>query len=476
MTPVLLWTDALVFLLVACGIASGIYISRREYLLASWHRVGESRAGMASLTLLVAFVVVGLIDSLHYRPRLEAASGQPGGYSGEVRSLLDVLLQPLRDGTEKTYSAPLAAHLYARETVELPDGSQARVFPRLKHGGAHLADVEAEWGRDVTLRTLRGAALAVLAGLTFVALAVLFAARRWGTGWQAAWRRIRRGETRFAWHAALAALGMLLLLAGPALSLAGGYHVLGTDKVGQDVLYLTLKSIRTGLVIGTLTTLVMLPFAVALGLVAGYVGGWVDDLIQYLYTTLNSIPGVLLIAAAVLMVQVAIDMHPDWFATAAQRADARLLALCLILGETSWTGLCRLLRAETLKLRELEYVQAAQAFGASAARILGRHILPNVMHIVLISVVMDFSGLVLAEAVLSYIGIGVDPSTISFGTMINTARLELAREPVVWWSLLAAFVFMFVLVLAANLFADAVRDAFDPRLAGSRRSLPGKMA
>ncbi|BBO21037.1 MAG: peptide ABC transporter permease [Rhodocyclaceae bacterium] len=476
MTPVLLWTDALVFLLVACGIASGIYISRREYLLASWHRVGESRAGMASLTLLVAFVVVGLIDSLHYRPRLEAASGQPGGYSGEVRSLLDVLLQPLRDGTEKTYSAPLAAHLYARETVELPDGSQARVFPRLKHGGAHLADVEAEWGRDVTLRTLRGAALAVLAGLTFVALAVLFAARRWGTGWQAAWRRIRRGETRFAWHAALAALGMLLLLAGPALSLAGGYHVLGTDKVGQDVLYLTLKSIRTGLVIGTLTTLVMLPFAVALGLVAGYVGGWVDDLIQYLYTTLNSIPGVLLIAAAVLMVQVAIDMHPDWFATAAQRADARLLALCLILGVTSWTGLCRLLRAETLKLRELEYVQAAQAFGASAARILGRHILPNVMHIVLISVVMDFSGLVLAEAVLSYIGIGVDPSTISFGTMINTARLELAREPVVWWSLLAAFVFMFVLVLAANLFADAVRDAFDPRLAGSRRSLPGKMA
>ena len=187
MTPVLLWTDALVFLLVACGIASGIYISRREYLLASWHRVGESRAGMASLTLLVAFVVVGLIDSLHYRPRLEAASGQPGGYSGEVRSLLDVLLQPLRDGTEKTYSAPLAAHLYARETVELPDGSQARVFPRLKHGGAHLADVEAEWGRDVTLRTLRGAALAVLAGLTFVALAVLFAARRWGTGWLAAW-------------------------------------------------------------------------------------------------------------------------------------------------------------------------------------------------------------------------------------------------------------------------------------------------
>ena len=187
-------------------------------------------------------------------------------------------------------------------------------------------------------------------------------------------------------------------------------------------------------------------------------------MIQYLYTTLNSIPGVLLIAASVLMMQVVIDTHPEWFATSAERADARLLALCLILGVTSWTGLCRLLRGETLKLRELDYVQAARAFGVSQARIMARHILPNLMHIVLISVVMDFSGLVLAEAVLSYVGVGVDPSTISFGTMINTARMELSREPMVWWSLLAAFVFMFLLVLSANLFADAVRDAFDPRM------------
>ena len=469
--PIVLWTDALVFLLVACAIGAGFYVKRREYLLASWRRVGESRTGMASLTVLLAFIAVGLLDSLHYRPRLEDASGKPAnGYSSEVRSALDALLHPLKAGTEKTYSAPLATHLYAKETAELPDGSQTRVFPRLKHGGAHLEDPIRDWGRDVAARTLRGVALAVLAGLTFAALVIQLAARRWSTGWQDAWRRIWRGETRFAWDAVLATLAVLMLLVGPIVSLAGGYHVFGTDKVGQDVLYLTLKSIRTGLVIGTITTLAMLPFAVALGIVAGYRGGWVDDVIQYCYTTLNSIPSVLLIAASVLMVQVVIDTHPDWFATAAQRADARLLALCLILGVTSWTGLCRLLRAETLKLRELEYVQAAQAFGASASRIMGRHILPNVMHIVLIAVVMDFSGLVLAEAVLSYIGIGVDPSTISFGTMINTARLELAREPVVWWSLVAAFTFMFVLVLAANLFADAVRDAFDPRLAGRRNA------
>jgi ABC-type dipeptide/oligopeptide/nickel transport system permease subunit len=242
-----------------------------------------------------------------------------------------------------------------------------------------------------------------------------------------------------------------------------GTHLFGTDKVGQDVFYLTLKSIRTGLLIGTLTTLIMLPAAILLGIIAGYVGGWADDVIQYLYTTLKSSPGVLLIAASVLMMQVVIDTHPDWFVTAAERADARLLALCAILGVTSWTSLCRLLRGETLKLREMEYVQAARAFGVSSLAIMLRHILPNVMHIILITVVMDFSGLVLAEAVLSYVGVGVDPNTISFGTMINAARLELARDPVVWWSLAAAFIFMFAMVLAANLLADVVRDAFDPR-------------
>jgi len=266
------------------------------------------------------------------------------------------------------------------------------------------------------------------------------------------------------WRAVLLTAGLVLAVAVPLALLSAQYHVLGTDKVGQDVFYEALKSVRTGLVIGTLTTLVMLPLALLLGVMAGYFGGWVDDVIQYVYTTLNAIPGVLLIAAAMLITQAWIDLHPNIFETVSQRADLRLLFLCLILGITSWTGLCRLLRGEALKLRELEYVEAARAFGVSNWRILTRHLAPNVMHIVLITVVMEFSGLVLAEAVLSYVGVGVDPSMISFGTMINSARLELAREPMVWWSLAAAFVFMFLLVLSANLFSDSVRDAFDPRI------------
>ena len=241
------------------------------------------------------------------------------------------------------------------------------------------------------------------------------------------------------------------------------YHFFGTNKIGEDILYETLKSVRTGLLIGTLTTIFMLPFALFFGLIAGYFGGLLDDIIQYVYTTLSSIPGVLLITAMVLVMQVIIAEHPTLFPTIADRADARLLMLCFILGITSWASLCRLLRAETLKLREQDFVTASIAMGARKLSIIFRHILPNVMHIVLITIVLDFSGLVLAEAILSYVGVGVDPTTPSWGNMINTSRLELARDPVVWWPLAAALCTMFFLVLSANLFSDCVRDAFDPR-------------
>jgi ABC-type dipeptide/oligopeptide/nickel transport system permease subunit len=376
MKPVLLWSDLLLFLLLASVVALAWAMRHQDWFREPWRRVMRSRLGAGSALVLAVFVAIGLLDSLHYRERLPAEEGQPAQYSGEVLSALDWMLSDLRTRTEKTYSAPLASHLYVKETLPGPDGREVRDYPPLVYPGSHL---------------------------------------------------------------------------------------LGTDKVGNDVLYLALKSIRTGLLIGTLTTLFMLPFAIVLGISAGYFGGRLDDLIQYLYTTLNSIPGVLLIAAAVLVVQVQIETHPELFDTAAARADVRLLALCGILGITGWTGLARLLRAEALKLRELEFVQAARAFGVPRMRILARHLLPNVMHLVLITAVIDFSGLVLAEAVLSYVGVGVDPAMNSFGNMINSARLELAREPVVWWQLTAAFIFMFVLVLAANLFADAVRSALDPK-------------
>lgn len=444
--PVLLLSDMLLLVLVAGTVALAFFSRRSEPLRDAWRRVADNRLGLAAATVMALFVIVGLLDSLHYRPRLPDQKGTAPNYSVEVLSALDALLAPLRAGTEKTYSAPLALYSFSLETTE---SGAARVYPRLQQGGVHIADGR-DHASDLALRAAQGATIGF--GIWLLAWAVLRMALH---GDRAAARR--------RWRPVLGVLLVAAVVGGTTASLASGYHVLGTDKVGQDVLYLSLKSIRTGLLLGTLTTLIMLPAAVLFGILAGYVGGWIDDAIQFTYTTLNSIPDVLLIAAAILMMQVFIDTHPEWFSSAAERADARLIALCVIMGVTSWTGLCRLLRAETLKMRELEYVQAAQAFGVSRLAVMLRHILPNLVHIVLITVVMDFSRLVLAEAVLSYVGVGVDPSTTSFGTMIDAARMELAREPMVWWSLTAAFVFMFTLVLAANLFADAVRDAFDPK-------------
>ena len=223
-------------------------------------------------------------------------------------------------------------------------------------------------------------------------------------------------------------------------------HLLGTDKTGQDVLYISLKGVRTGLIVGGLTTLIAVPFAIFFGVLAGFFGGWVDDVVQYVYTTLSCIPWVLLVACFVLVF------------------EQGIVQLCLVMGLTGWVDLCRVLRGETLKLREREYVQAALALGVSKFRVIARHVVPNLMHLVLISVVLRFSGLVLAEAVLSYIGVGVGAETYSWGSMINQARGELGREPVVWWNLAAAFGAMFALVLPANLFADALRDALDPSL------------
>ena len=140
---------------------------------------------------------------------------------------------------------------------------------------------------------------------------------------------------------------LLCMAAGALIGLSTGYHALGTDRIGNDVLWQALKSIRTALVIGSLTTLAMLPPAIVFGISAGYFKGKVDDAIQYLYTTITSIPGVLLVAACALMMQVYIDNHAELYDTSAARADLRLFLLCMILGLTGWSGLCRLLRAET---------------------------------------------------------------------------------------------------------------------------------
>ncbi len=462
MQPVFLLTDLFIFV---CLLGSVFYtwrIRRDRHLLANWRLALRRPVAMASGLVLLFFVIIALLDSIHYRPRLESLPGQPTRYASEAVSALDTVLAPLSKARERSYSAPLSANGFRKETVER-DGQKMRDYPRLKFGGAHLHEPTQELTRDVALRSLQAFGLALCLIAVLVVTGLGWASRQSQQPLARVWHRLRKGQTYWPWRTICLTLACLMVVLTWVLVLSQNYHVFGTDRTGNSVLVFALKSVRTALVIGSLTTLVVLPLALLLGVLAGYLRGWVDEVIQYCYTLLASIPDVLLIAASVLMLQVFIDQNQGFWGTALERSDARLFFLCMILGVTSFTGLCRLVRGETLKLRELEYIQSARAMGVSTHRILQRHILPNLMHLVLINTVMQFSGFVMAEAVLSYVGVGVDPKTASFGVMINTARAELAATPIVWWTLSTAFAFMFFIVLSANLLADAVRDAFDPR-------------
>lgn len=226
-----------------------------------------------------------------------------------------------------------------------------------------------------------------------------------------------------------------------------GFHLLGTDALGKDVLQQTLKATSTALIIAVFASLIYIPLGVVLGIAAGYYKRFVDDLVQYLYSTIASIPGILLLVSILVVM------------------GKGLPQIAFALGITGWIGLCRLLRGETLRQSERQYIDAARALGQSNFNIIFRHILPNVMHLVLISFILGFSGIILTEAILSYIGVGVPIGTASWGAMIDGARMELTREPKVWWNITAASSALFILVLSLNIFGDAVRRAFDPKSA-----------
>ena len=471
-----LWTDVTMWLLVAALIGYILMVLRSPALAASWRKVFQDTAAMCSSIILVLCLGVTLLDSVHFRTLLPPAPGVADAapaYDTRTRSVFDALMADLVNAREATYSRPLSYVAFTKESFEV-NGQLQRVAPRLKFGGVHLREPDNEWLSDLVARANAGLLGGVVAALLMSVLLIGVIARAGKHPFAAMAGSIRRGETALPWRAAIITLWVLAIVVGVATSLSGPYHLLGTDLTGNDVLYQSLKSIRTAFVIGALATIATLPLAVVLGIMAGYFKGWVDELIQYLYTVLSSVPNVLLIAACVLMVQVFLDKNPELFETGAERADLKLFLLCTVLGLTGWAGLCRLLRGETMKLRELEYVQAATAFGVSDSRIMLRHIFPNVAHLMLIVTVLEFSSLILYEAVLSYVGVGVDPSMNSFGGMINLARNEMSRDPLVWWSFAAAFGFMVTLVLAANLFADGVQTAFDPRSRAFRPKLGRK--
>ena len=456
MKPVFLWSDYLLLILVLALGAFIVSLLKNRQNRERWSKVFQTRLGMSSFLVILAYVLLALLDSMHFRqalPPLEGQEQEKVYYSNEITSVLDLVLGEISDNVERTYSAPFSLKSYSKMFMENEQGETIRDFPPLSYAGQHLENTDNHLN-DILWQSLK----AILLGLVISSLLVI------------AHKLLFKPSVDYPWSTAYWTLTIIICLMCWLLHLGSLYHVLGTDRAGNDVLYKCFKGIRTGILIGTLATLIMMPIAIVFGIAAGYFKGWVDDIIQYLYTTLSSIPGILLISASVLLFQVWIDLNPDYFETGLQKADARFIGLCFILGVTSWATLCRLLRAETLKISQLDYVQAAHAFGVSHYRIIRQHILPNVLHIILITFILDFSALVLAEAVLSYIGVGVDSSMHSWGNMISAGSSELSRSPTIWWNLAGTFIFMFGLVLAANLFSDLVNEAFDPRsrLGGSQ--------
>ena len=447
-----LLTDIFFYIIFFSLILYIYYVKKTPDLKQTWQHVFRNKTGIISVVVLSFFMITALLDSIHIKDKVYNEDKEEYIYSQEIKSILDIILLPIHKNTEKSYSSPFSSHLYSKETVKIDNKIEKRIYPKLLFKGNHNKYSEDNFN-NIFLTSL----LSIFKTFILVFSICLIFCRKNIFTRGFIFSFIQKNKVF------LSSLTIMIAIIFLLYDLGSQYYILGTDKVGEDVLYKSIKSIRTGILIGTLTTIVMLPFAIFLGIFAGYIGGLIDDIIQYIYTTLNSIPSVLLIASAILMLQVYMSNNPLEFENIYERADLRLFFLCMILGLTSWTGLCRLLRGESMKLREVEYVQASQTFGLKKISIIIRHIIPNIMHIVIITVVLDFSALVLAEAVLSYVNIGVDPTTYSWGNMINAARLEMSREPIVWWSLFSAFLFMFVLVLFANLFSDAVREAFDPR-------------
>jgi ABC-type dipeptide/oligopeptide/nickel transport system permease subunit len=235
----------------------------------------------------------------------------------------------------------------------------------------------------------------------------------------------------------------------------------GTDFLGRSVLWRFLYGVRIALTVALLAAMVETIIGLTLGALGGYFGGWIDAIVIWLFSTISSIPWIL------LMLSFAYALHGRSITLPWSKTDiplAGIPTIVLALGLTSWVGLCRLIRAEFLKHRDRDYVVAARAMGLGTFRIIFRHIVPNVFHLVIINFSLGLAAYVQAEVVLSFLGLGVTDAP-SWGRMIDDAKLELLKG--VWWQMAAATAAIFVFSLSVNIFGDALRDALDPRLRGT---------
>lgn len=276
--------------------------------------------------------------------------------------------------------------------------------------------------------------------------------------WWDAYRRIKRDRVAvisffvillYVVVALLAKLGLLFPNVAVA-NTANQYlpfsaeHIFGTDVLGRDILGRAVHGTATALSVGLVASSISLVIGLTLGAISGYFGGRIDNFIVGLYTTVDSVPYILLIPSLTFVL------------------GRGLINVYIALGVTSWVTLCRLVRGEFMKHKNRDYVMAAEALGAGHGRKIFRHIMPNVTHLAFVQFGLGFVSAIKLEVILSYLGLGVDPRTPSWGIMIDDSKLELSRP--FWGNLVAATLFMFGLILAFNLFNDALREALDPKL------------
>ena len=235
--------------------------------------------------------------------------------------------------------------------------------------------------------------------------------------------------------------------------------IFGTDFLGRSVFRKTLYGAKISITVAFLASVISLGIGVPLGAAAGYFRGFIDDIVVWLYTTLSSIPYILLILAFALVLRDK-TLNLKWLGLGTIDLSG-ITTVYLAIGLTSWVGICRLIRGEVMKHKERDYILAAQSYGCSNSRIIFRHLIPNVFHLVIISFSLQFVSFIQAEVILSFLGLG-EKNSPSWGAMIDAARLDLPKG--YWWEMTAATVAIFLISLALNIFGDALRDSLDPKL------------
>jgi ABC-type dipeptide/oligopeptide/nickel transport system permease subunit len=288
--------------------------------------------------------------------------------------------------------------------------------------------------------------------------------------WSDAYRRLRRDPISIACLAVIACYALIAILSPLILSgwdATYNYELLyrtpftefllGSDGLGRSVAQKTLLGAHVSMTVGFMANIIAIPFGLFLGAFAGFFGRRIDDVIVWFYTTMSSIPSIILLIA----LKFAFADKKIFVATPFEIDLAGMAGVYIAIGIISWVSTCRLVRAETMKLKELDFVAAARASGSSDFRIIMRHIVPNVVHIAIINFSLGFVGAINAEVILSFLNLGVQDLP-SWGRMINDARMDLVVGR--WWELVSATTAMFIIVLAWNIFGDRLRDALDPKL------------